>query len=299
MNGDYYNMSSEELKAFCEKKLLGQNINKILSGYYREIQKNRKSLQVQNCASWLMFKSYADEKNTKKLYRANFCKNPLCLMCSWRLARQRFRELEEAVKVLCERDVNGRFYFLTLTVQNWKVIKKSRLQEFQKQGVKFIREVLKTSSYYLSLEITIGKDRNYHPHLHALVYTTGYLDTTLDSIAKYRKAWGSITHSKMSYQLLTLYPLGYDDDGRKNLHEVTKYILKPEIKICSEMVINVSESIENVKKGFSSGEVKIALREAKKHLYERDIVEQEVLNKNNWEIEIYKWLGNDYILDIS
>ena len=223
--------------------------------------------------------------------------HPLCVMCAWRLSIKRTRELAQAVKVLKERSPHGKFYFLTLTVSNWKAISKDRLKKLQKQGVEFIREVLGTTSYYVSLEITIGQDGLYHPHLHALVYTTKYIDTTLDSVARYRKEWAKITGRRdLNYQILTIYPVARGKDGEKSLHEVTKYILKPEMKISREMLIKVSKSIENIKKGFSSGKIREALREAKKGIYERDSEDLERLEEFGWRMELYKWLGNNYVL---
>ena len=291
-------MSFKKLEVFSEKKFFGQEINNILADYYLNCRKKSKSLQVRNCASFLQFKVYGDIEQTRKLHRADFCKHPLCVMCAWRLSVKRARELAEAVKILKEQSPEGRFYFLTLTVSNWKTISKEKLRKLQKQGVEFIRKILGTISYYVSLEVTIGKDGLYHPHLHALVYTTRYIDTTLDSIAGYRKEWAKITEKRdMDYQILTIYPIARGEDGEKSLHEVTKYILKPEMKISRETLIKVSKSIENIKKGFSSGEIRKLLKRAKLGLYEQDEKDLEKLEEFDWVIELYKWLGNSYVLE--
>lgn len=292
-------MEDKKIKDFRERKILGRGINNILADYYLNCRKKLKSLQVKNCASFLQFKVYDDKEQTKKLHRADFCKHPLCVMCAWRLSIKRTRELAEAVKILKEQNPDGRFYFLTLTVSNWDKISKVRLKKLQKQGVEFIRKVLGTTSYYVSLEIAIGKDGMYHPHLHALVYTTKYIDTTLNSIASYRKEWAKITKKRdMNYQILTVYPVARGKDGEKSLHEITKYILKPENRISPEMVVNVSKSIENVKKGFSSGEIRKSLREAKRGIYDQDIEEMERLEEFGWRMELYRWLGNSYVLQV-
>lgn len=292
-------MSFKKLEVFSEKKFFGQEINNILADYYLDCRKKLRSLQVRNCASFLQFKVYGDREQTRKLHRADFCKHPLCVMCAWRLSIRRTRELAEAVKILKEQSSEGRFYFLTLTVSNWKTISKDKLKKLQKQGVEFIRKVLGTTSYYVSLEITIGKDGLYHPHLHALVYAMKYIDTTLDSIASYRKEWAKITRKRgMDYQILTIYPIAKGEGREKSLHEVTKYILKPEIKISREMLIKVSKSIENIKKGFSSGEIRKLLKRAKLSLYEQDEKDLEKLEEFDWVIELYRWLGNSYVLEV-
>ena len=292
-------MDFKKLEVLSEKKFLGQGINNILADYYMRCNRKVKSKKVRDCAGFLQFKAYEDEEQTRKLYRANFCNHPLCLMCAWRLSLERSRELATAVEILKERNPKGRFYFLTLTVKNWKAISKEKLRKFQKQGVEFIRKVLGTNSYYVSLEITIGKDGLYHPHLHVLVYTTEYINTTMDYIAMYRGAWAKIVKSRgLNYQILTIFPIARGEEGEKSLHEVTKYILKPKMKITREMVIKVSKSLENVKKGFSSGEVRKVLREAKKGIYERDNEELEKLEAFDWKIEFYKWVGNNYVLEV-
>lgn len=292
-------MKDEKIKDFKEKKILGREINNILADYYMCCRNKLKSSRVRNCASFLQFRVYDDEEQTRKLHRADFCQHPLCVMCAWRLSMKRTRELAEAVKVLKEQNPDGRFYFLTLTVSNWDKISNLKLKKLQKRGVEFVREVLGTTSYYMSLEITIGQDGLYHPHLHALVYTTKYIDTTFDSIARYRKEWAKIVRKRdMDYQILTIYPIARGEDGDKSLHEVTKYILKPKMKISREMLVKVSKSIENIKKGFSSGKIREALREAKKGIYERDSEDLERLEEFGWRMELYKWLGNNYVLRV-
>lgn len=292
-------MEDKKIKDFRERKILGRGMNNILADYYLNCRKKLRSMKIRHCASFLQFKVYDDKEQTKKLHRADFCEHPLCVMCAWRLSIKRTRELAEAVKILKEQNPDGRFYFLTLTVSNWDKISKVRLKKLQKQGVEFIRKILGTTSYYVSLEITIGRDGMYHPHLHALVYTTKYIDTTLDSIASYRKEWAKITKKRdMNYQILTVYPIARGKDGEKSLHEVTKYILKPKKKISREMVVNVSKSIENVKKGFSSGEIRKVLREAKRGIYDQDIEEMERLEEFGWRMELYRWLGNNYVLQV-
>ena len=293
-----FNMEFEKLQVFGEKKLKGFRLNRELSEYYSKTGNMRKSKAVKECANFLQFKAYGDECESRKLYRANFCRHPLCLMCSWRLSIERYRELEEALRIIKRESTDNRFYFLTLTVRNWKSINKSKIKQLQKHGVEFIRKILKTNSYYLSLEITVGKDKSYHPHLHAVVHTDCYLDTTISWIAMYRKAWGRIVgEKKMDYQILTLYPIGNGIEGEKNLHEVTKYILKPEINISSEIVVKVSKSIENVKKGYSSGEIRKALKSAKVSLYEQDRDDLQKLEEYDWRIEFYKWVNNKYLLE--
>ena len=291
-------MEFEELQVFEKNKIKGFVVNKKLSEYYKKIGNKTKSKRLIECANFLSFKVYSDEQRSKKLERANFCEHPMCLMCSWRLSLKRHRELKEALKTIKRESIDNRFYFLTLTVRNWRSINKSKIKQLQRHGVEFIRKILKTNSYYLSLEITVGKDKSYHPHLHAVVHTDCYLDTTINWIAMYRKAWGKVVgEKKMDYQILTLYPIGNDVEGEKNLHEVTKYILKPEINISSEIVVKVSKSIENVKKGYSSGEIRKALKSAKMSLYEQDRDDLQKLEGYDWRIEFYKWVNNEYLLD--
>lgn len=293
-------MEFKKLEVLSEKKFLGQEINNILSDYYLACDRKIRSEKVRNCASFLQFKIYENDEKTRKLYRSNFCDHPLCLMCAWRLSMERSRELLMATEILKKRNPKGRFYFLTLTVPNWKVISKEKLKELQKQGVEFVRKVLGTNSYYVSLEVTIGKDGLYHPHLHILVYSTEYIYTTIDFITIYRGAWNKICKNQdLNYLLLTIYPILRGKEGEKSLHEVTKYILKPEIKITREMVVKVSKSLENVKKGFSSGEIRKVLREAKKGIYERDNEELKKLELFDWKMEFYKWLGNNYVLEVG
>lgn len=284
---------SNRIEKISKKKEQSIDVNCILADYFEKVErKPGKAHNLRNCASYLLFQRFCDEENTKKLVSAKFCKHPLCVMCQWRNRIKTFINVSEGLKLMRNGGGVYRIYFLTLTVQNWAKIDQKRIRDFQKKSVEFIREVLNTKSYYMSLEITVAKDGGYHPHIHAIVATEDLLDISVKSIALYRRLWCLIYgEKKYKYLLVTLYPL-----AKNSISEVTKYILKPSEYIGRKEIIEIAKAIHNVKKTFSSGDIRKYLKIAKEKLAAEDEQENIRLSSYDYVLELYRWLGNSYFL---
>ncbi len=134
-----------------------------------------KVIRTEKCASFLGFLECQKSKHhPKKLTKASFCKERLCVGCQMRRSLKCFATTTKIMHWILNEHPNMQFIFLTLTVPNvsleqldntvnhlfasWKKLTKRR-------GVKRIVE-----GYLRCLEITFNHKRNdYHPHFHALI----------------------------------------------------------------------------------------------------------------------------------
>lgn len=123
---------------------------------------------------------------TYKLYRANFCRERLCPMCSWRRSYKIFGQMSQIMNYLG----NGyRYIFLTLTVPNCepgdldntidnmiKAWHKLSKRKAYKQAVK---------GFFRALEVTRNKNNGtYHPHFHVVLAVLPSYFTSRDYISR-------------------------------------------------------------------------------------------------------------------
>lgn len=87
----------------------------LLADSYERLKMFKKSEKVRDCGSFLEFRRYHDA--SLKLNYANFCKDRLCPMCSWRRSLKIFGQTSQIMdRVTINK--NYKFIFLTLTIKN-------------------------------------------------------------------------------------------------------------------------------------------------------------------------------------
>lgn len=101
-----YNSYSRLSEKLGEMK--GNNVNPF---FYK------KRAAVYNCGNVLGFAEF-EGSDDKKLGYAQFCRDRLCPMCSWRKSIKDFANLSKVIDVFFERHSDARAVFLTLTVRN-------------------------------------------------------------------------------------------------------------------------------------------------------------------------------------
>ena len=177
-----YSESIEIRDKFTPKKI---NNNLLYNSYYRQHLKYsntpleniyfNKAQRVLSCGSYLIFAHEIDEygeiAEKGKLHKANFCKDRLCPMCSWRRSYKIFGQVSQIME-----QIHGgyKFLFLTLTVPN---VSKEELNSAidhlmsswnRFTGYKPIKKILR--GYFRALEITYNKESNtFHPHFHIVL----------------------------------------------------------------------------------------------------------------------------------
>lgn len=203
LQDDFSKKSSEcqsvenELKKKFEPK---KTQSEILGDCYTRLHWDSKAKRVFDCGSWLEFRQARDvcleapnrncavrnaegaptQTRPFKLSKANFCRERLCPMCSWRRSLKIFGQVS---KIMEHLDNQYRYIFLTLTVPNCSPERLSEVIDDMVKGfnrlmhLKAVKGAVK--GYFRVLEVTRNKHNGtYHPHFHiVLAVACSYFDS--------------------------------------------------------------------------------------------------------------------------
>ena len=179
------NIDKEIQTKFTPKRLASE----ILAQSYERIGYENKAQRVSDCGTWLEFRKplgdvsappsasgCAEAVGTSegwKLHNANFCRDRLCPMCSWRRTYKVYAQISRIMDVIQDDYV---FLFLTLTVPNCSADELAQTIDDLQKG------------YFKVLEITRNTDRSspsyntYHPHFHNILAVNKSYLTSRDYI---------------------------------------------------------------------------------------------------------------------
>lgn len=173
--------SAPLLVSFCDDTEIAERFapkrtgSILLADSYSRLGFARKSERVSECGSWLEFAHEIDNfgsvSESGRLHRANFCRDRLCPMCSWRRSLKIFSQVSRVMDSIQD---DYKFLFLTLTVPNcsgsdlgsviadmfsaWSRF--TRQKDFKKNVCGFFR----------ALEITRNPVTGmFHPHFHCIL----------------------------------------------------------------------------------------------------------------------------------
>lgn len=146
----------------------------LLSESYKRLGKLAKSNRVSECGSFLDFSFSMSENGsiseTGKLFSANFCRDRLCPMCSWRRSLKVFGQVSRIMDVIGDQ---YKFLFLTLTIPNCTA---DDLPETLDGLMSSFRRLMRykrlsfVKGFFRALEITRNKvNGTYHPHFHCIL----------------------------------------------------------------------------------------------------------------------------------
>ena len=195
----------------------------ILSDSYIRLDWKRKAERVANCGSWLEFVERSVQgqggpvlrcpcgapdglparTTAYKLYHANFCRDRLCPMCSWRRSYKIFGQVSQIMNLLGN---NYRYIFLTLTVPNCEPEGLNKLIDDMVKGWHRLvnRKAFKTAvkGFFRALEVTRNKkDGTYHPHFHVVLAVNPSYFTSRDYIQ--RDEWLQLWQQSMKDDTIT------------------------------------------------------------------------------------------------
>lgn len=198
----------------------------------------KRSDWMQQCTNYLVFGDYADTETgevKRRLAAAQFCRDRLCPMCSWRKSLVMFSQISRALSWIDEQHPGLVPIFLTLTVKNCSA------KELDKTLTKLLKSFSKifTSSgrrkpwrvsvgWFRAVEITYNaKTDEWHPHIHVIVlvepdYFTDkskYLDHDA-WVAEWRWALGADYDPSVDVRTIK-------GQREKAVAEVAKYTVKP------------------------------------------------------------------------
>lgn len=179
----------QEIKEKFEPKKLQ---SELLAQSYSRIGYDNKAYRVAECGTFLEFArtigqgsggaprgcpcgapegTQTANVSNFKLHNANFCRDRLCPMCSWRRSYKIFAQVSQIMNV-----IGGKYayLFVTLTVPNCIGEELSdTITDINKAwhrfiGYKRIKSAVK--GFFKALEVTRNKDNGtYHPHIHCVV----------------------------------------------------------------------------------------------------------------------------------
>ena len=210
MNYDNTNLSicqdslTEELATRFTPK---RKASEVLALSYLRIGYLNKSDRVLNCGTLLEFQR-AENENEWKLSSANFCRDRLCPMCSWRRTYKIYAQISQIMNVI-ENDYA--FLFLTLTIPNCSAdeLPKTidRLQAGWQRLIHYKRFQTAVKGYFKALEVTRNTDRRsksyntYHPHFHVILAVKPSYFKNLDYIKQ--SEWLSMWRKAMQDESIT------------------------------------------------------------------------------------------------
>lgn len=284
---------NEKIDEFNEHKNFALDLQRKLSLLYDKrnlyattTYNNAKSENILKCGTHLEFERFKDAKNTTRIYGANFCKNKLCPMCAWRLHIKNAVKFQRVFNELGEHE----YYHLTLTIRNVPNITKEFILSLRQKATKFVKKVMKIDDYFLSFELTIGKDGTFHPHYHIIYikdegkeFTKKWLQTQWAYICNYGSKYQIVHNAKCNRKTIS--------------RELTKYILKFEdISPNLKQLQIIDTALKGVRKYASNGIFLKAQREIEKVLEKEDFDKMCNLEEYASQILFYNWIGQSYEL---
>lgn len=162
----------------------------LLSQSYRRLYWDKKADRVNDCGNFLEFHTEilgSGELGRHRLAHAQFCKDRLCPMCSWRRSLKIFGQVSKIMDVI---QGEYRFLFLTLTIRNVAASDLDKaIDHLNSSWSRFIRykDLAFIKGFYRALEVTRNNDKTsksygtYHPHFHCILavspsyFKKGYL----------------------------------------------------------------------------------------------------------------------------
>ena len=144
-----------------------------LSEALHSLGHGKKANRVYWCSDELVFAECA-ETGRKKLKMANFCRERLCVMCSWRLSIKTFYQLSQVLDVAQEENPGLVPIFLTLTVKNCSGEDLGATLDMMFSSWHRLMSHRRISGaikgWFRALEVTYNKvTDSYHPHFHAIM----------------------------------------------------------------------------------------------------------------------------------
>lgn len=143
---------------------------------FERLGQMKKAARIRDCSSFLTF-GMNTETGELRLHDANFCRERLCPMCSWRRSLKVFHEVSQVMNKAQADNPELVPLFLTLTLRNVSGDKLSETLDTifsgwkrlgGNPGTRFRRIV---PGWFRALEVTYnaGSD-TFHPHIHAILF---------------------------------------------------------------------------------------------------------------------------------
>ncbi len=177
--------------------------------------KEKKAERMRKCGEKLRFTIHEHvmtKERKRKLDHAWFCRERMCVMCSWRKSLLSAFNLQKITSEISLRHPNYSYLSLTLTIPNVSGDElKKTITHLQKSFSKMLeRKVAKKGikGFHSNIEITRNLDEKspnygtYHPHIHCLLVVGGkYFKTKYISRKDWLEMWKKATGNETITQL--------------------------------------------------------------------------------------------------
>ena len=231
-NLDYTEYTEIE-KKFTPKR----QFSEILASSYERIGFQNKSNRVSDCGTFLEFAheissdGIISEKG--KLHNANFCKDRLCPLCSWRRSYKIFAQVSQIMELIGS---DYKFLFLTLTVPNCSPESLSetisRLMLSWNRLIDYKRFKNAIKGFFRALEVTRNfSNGSYHPHFHCVLAVS--------------KSYGKHNDYINHYEWLEMWRKAYQDSS---ITQVDIRVAKGKNKEAENAVQELSSAVAEIAK---------------------------------------------------
>ena len=299
---------------FTPKKM--QNNDLYMS--YKRLGWLKKADRLLDCGSDLEFRMPADGTGEAKLHFANFCKDRLCVMCSWRRSMKIFGQVSKIMDIIQNQYA---FIFITLTVQNCSGENLKETINTLNTGFNLLSKTAQwkhaIKGCFKALEITHHPEylRNieYHPHFHLICAVNKSYFTSRDYISHsemvslWQKACKLDYAPSVDVRTVKTEKTNKEEISiKKAVCEVAKYTIKS-----SDILKGDFEEIDRTVKAFINGITGRRLcsftgifKETAKQLKLDDLNDGDLINTDNEEVRQdvayiivkYRWqIGYGYL----
>lgn len=213
-----------------------------LADLYDSLLMHDRADRVRGCGTYLEFHISTE---SSKLSYANFCKDRLCPMCTFRRSLKTFHEVSRCLDFLEPR--NYKYLFLTLTLKNCSsedLIKTIDLLNSAKRKL-FSRAKIKKflQGAFCALEITYNrKTCTWHPHLHCLLaVSSSYGVSTYLNRSEWCQIWAKCADLDYFPQVDIRRVKSDDSDLVRNLDDLHDVGLKKAVREVGKYTVKDSQ----------------------------------------------------------
>jgi plasmid rolling circle replication initiator protein Rep len=275
----------------------------------------RRSDSISSCGNDLVFG--ITHSGRLLLTHANFCRDRLCPMCTWRKSLKQFGQTSKLMDYIDKLGEKYRYLFLTLTVENClasnlKLIIKDMLhgyglllkrKEVKKAVVGSCRHIETTYNF----DETSKSFDTYHPHIHAiLMVKPSYFENNYISQSKWTDLWASCMN--INYKPMVHIETVKESEQAQAIAELSKYPIKIDsllglanlnIDYCTELFDNAIETLGIALSNFRLVEYYGLMREYRKKLQLEDVENGDLISTDIIDIREdltgvilrYKWFN--------
>lgn len=228
-------------KAKSQENYIGKFDQKKLRSYllvdsFRRLHMEQRANRVLSCGHYLQFAEHV-ETGDRRLIAADFCRDRLCPMCSWRRSLRVFSDLSKVFAYIYSEEGSDFVpVFMTLTVKNCSPDQlSSTLDLMFKSWNRFglIYAVKRAFvGWFRCLEVTYNKkDDTFHPHFHVMMlarkdYFSSPDYLSIHKIVKYWRQALNVDYDPICHIRRVRGTYTNPDDVRKAVLETAKYTVK-------------------------------------------------------------------------